>query len=68
MAKSWYIVQSYVGYEKKIERILHQKLDEGVLDSNIVSDVKVPVEEVVEIKDGKKKSRKNLCTIFRTFR
>ena len=60
MSKSWYIVQSYVGYEKKIERILHQKLDEGVLDSNIVSDIKVPVEEVVEIKDGKKKSRKNL--------
>ena len=34
-------------------------LEAGELDSNIVSDVKVPVEEVVEIKDGKKRSRKN---------
>lgn len=60
MAKSWYVVQTYSGYEKKIEKILRLKLDAGDLDSNIVSDIKVPQEEVVEIKDGKKKTRKNL--------
>ena len=59
MAKSWYIVHTYTGYENKIERTIRQMLEAGELDSNVVSDVKVPVEEVVEIKDGKKRSRKN---------
>ncbi|MBQ0052786.1 MAG: transcription termination/antitermination factor NusG [Treponema sp.] len=60
MSKSWYIVQTYTGYEKKIEKTLRQKLEDGSLDSAVVSDIKVPQEEVVEIKDGKKKARKNL--------
>lgn len=59
MSKSWYIVHTYTGYENKIERTLLQKLEEGELDSSVVTSVKVPVEEVIEIKDGKKKSRKN---------
>jgi len=59
MSKSWYIVHTYTGYENKIERTIRQMLEVGELDSNIVSDVKVPVEEVVEVKDGKKRSRKN---------
>jgi len=59
MAKGWYIVHTYTGYENKIERTIRMKLDEGELDSAVISDVKVPVEEVVEIKDGKKHSRKN---------
>lgn len=61
MSKSWYVVQTYSGYEKKMERVLRQKLDEGILDSNIVSDIKVPQEEVVDVdKNGKKRTRKNL--------
>ena len=59
MAKGWYIVHTYTGYENKIERTLRMKMDEGEIDTAIDSDVKVPVEEVVEIKDGKKHSRKN---------
>lgn len=59
MSRSWYILQSYVGYEGKIERTIKSLLEKGELDSNVLLDVKVPVEEVVEIKDGKKKSRTN---------
>jgi transcriptional antiterminator NusG len=60
MSKSWYIVQTYAGYENKIERTIRTKLEECELDSAVVTDVKVPVEEVVEItKDGKKRTRKN---------
>lgn len=59
MAKNWYILHTYTGYEGKIERTIRTMLEAGDLDSNIVCDVKVPVEEVVEIKDGKKRSRKN---------
>ena len=59
MAKNWYIVHTYTGYESKIERTVRQMLETGDLDANVVCDVKVPVEEVIEIKDGMKKSRKN---------
>lgn len=59
MSKGWYIVHTYTGYENKIERTIRMMLDAGELDSNVVLDVKVPVEEVVEIKDGKKKAKKN---------
>ena len=59
MAKGWYIVHTYTGYENKIERTIRTKLEEGELDSAVITEVKVPVEEVIEIKDGKRKSRKN---------
>lgn len=59
MSKGWYIVHTYTGYENKIERTLRTKIEEGELDSSVVTEIKVPVEEVIEIKDGKRKSRKN---------
>src|SRR5574344_1830187 len=57
MAKSWYILHTYTGYEGKIERTVKALLEKNELDPAVVTDIKVPVEEVVEIKDGKKKSR-----------
>ena len=59
MSKNWYIVHTYTGYENKVERTIHTMLDMKELDAAVVTDVKVPVEEVVEVKDGKKRSRKN---------
>ncbi len=59
MSKNWYIVHTYTGYENKIERTIRTMLEANELDSEIVTDIKVPVEELVEIKDGKKRSRKN---------
>lgn len=56
MAKGWYILHTYTGYEGKVERTIRSYLDNGDLSSEVVLDVKVPVEEVVEIKDGKKKT------------
>ncbi len=60
MSKNWYIVHTYTGYEKKIDRTIRQMLDSGDFNPEIICDVKVPEEEVVEIKDNKKKVRKNL--------
>ena len=59
MAKSWYILMSFTGYEGKIERTIRALLEKGELNPEIVTDVRVPVEEIVEIKDGKKKTRKD---------
>ena len=58
MAKGWYIVHTYSGYEQKIQRTI-MKLRKMDMDfALVVSDVKVPMETVTEIKDGKKKDVK----------
>ena len=59
MAKSWYIVHTYTGYEQKIERTIRKLLEDGDLDSAVVTSVKVPMEEVVEVRNGKKHTRNN---------
>ncbi len=59
MSKNWYILHTYTGYEGKIERTIRSLLEKNEINPEVVLDVKVPVEEVVEIKDGKKRSRKN---------
>lgn len=56
MAKSWYILSVYTGYESKIERTIRMMLDLKELSEEVVLDIKVPVEDVVEIKNGKKRT------------
>lgn len=59
MARNWYILQTYTGYEAKIERTIKNLVEKQDLDSNIVLDTCVPTEEVTEVKkDGKQKVRK----------
>lgn len=61
MAKGWYVLHTYSGYENKIERFLRKMMEEPDF-GEVLTDVKVPSEDVVEVKDGKKKvtSRKFL--------
>ncbi len=62
MAKQWYVLHTYSGYENKIEKTIRMLMDEGKLGEAIV-DIKVPAEQVEERnKDGKKRvvSRKFL--------
>ena len=56
MAKAWYVLHVYSGYENKIERTIRMMIDNGDLSRDIVTDIKVPSEEVVDVKDGKKRS------------
>lgn len=55
MSKGWYVVHAYSGQEKKIEKTLRRMMEAGEFDESI-TDVKVPSEEIVEVKDGKKKT------------
>ncbi|MCL2800590.1 MAG: transcription termination/antitermination protein NusG [Treponema sp.] len=57
MATGWYVLHTYSGYENKIEKTIRMMTDSGELDKNVVCDVKVPCEEVVEVKDGKKRTQ-----------
>jgi len=57
MATGWYVLHTYSGYENKIEKTIRMMTGSGELDKDIVRDVKVPSEEVVEIRDGKKRTQ-----------
>ena len=54
MAKGWYVVHTYSGYENKVEKYIRLLMQEPEL-SEVILDIKVPAEDVVEVKDGKKK-------------
>ena len=56
MAKGWYILSVYTGYENKVERTIRMMIDLTELSADIVLDIKVPVEDVVEVKNGKKRT------------
>ncbi|MDR1030000.1 MAG: transcription termination/antitermination protein NusG [Treponema sp.] len=56
MATGWYVLHTYAGYEKKIEKTIRIMIESGEIDKEQVRDVKVPSEEVVEVKDGKKRT------------
>lgn len=50
----WYVVHTYSGYENKVKTDLEKTIENRHLESLIV-DIQVPVEQVVEEKDGKQK-------------
>ena len=54
MAKAWYVLHTYSGYENKIEKAIRKLIQSENL-GEIIYDIKVPSENVVEMKDGKKK-------------
>lgn len=56
MAAGWYVLHTYSGYENKIEKTIRMLIDLGELEKDVVRDVKVPSEEVVEVRDGKKRT------------
>jgi len=57
--KKWYTVQVFTGQEQKIKGYLDAEIDRlGIREQ--ISDVLIPSEEVIEMKDGKKKSKKRV--------
>lgn len=54
MTKRWYVVQAYSGYEKHVMRSLNERVQIMEQEDNF-GDILVPTEEVVEIRDGKKR-------------
>lgn len=50
----WYIIQSYSGYENKVKTNLDMRIQTLEVEDSIY-DVVVPVEQAIELKDGKRK-------------
>ena len=55
LEKRWYVVHTYSGYENKVKTNLEKRVISMEMEDKIFR-VLVPVEEDVEIKNGKKKS------------
>lgn len=51
----WYVVHTYSGYENKVKANL-EKIVENRNMQEFILDIVVPMEEQIEIKDGKKKA------------
>ena len=54
MAKGWYVVHTYSGYENKVQKHINKLIEDNSL-SEYVFNVKVPAEDVVEVRDGKRR-------------
>jgi transcriptional antiterminator NusG len=50
----WYVVHTYSGYENKVKANLEKAIENRNLEA-LIQDIQVPLEEVVEEKDGKRK-------------
>jgi len=54
MAKRWYVVHAYSGFEKQVQRSLKERIARSGLEE-LFGEVLVPTEEVVEMKKGVKR-------------
>lgn len=61
MQPKWYVVHTYSGYENKVKTDLKKTVKNRELEDYIF-DIVVPMEEQIEIKDGKRKT--NLKKVF----
>lgn len=57
MAKRWFVVHTYSGYENKVKTDLEHRIETFGVEDKIV-DIQIPTEEVTEIKDGGKRETK----------
>lgn len=56
MSKEWYILHIFSGYEKKIERAIWSLVENNEIPAGVISEIKIPEEELTEVKDGKRRT------------
>lgn len=54
MAKNWYVVHTYSGFEEKVRHSIEEKIEKRHLEERI-SRILVPSESVLELRAGKKR-------------
>jgi len=54
MAKQWYIIHTYSGFEDRVSKTLAQRV-EALGMAELFGEIRVPTETVVEIKNGKRR-------------
>ena len=53
MSKRWYVVHAYSGFEKSVQKALRERIERESMQDRF-GQILVPVEEVVDIKNGKR--------------
>lgn len=57
MSKQWYVIHTYAGFEKRVQdSVVDRATQMGIADQ--LGQVLVPTEDVIEIKDGKRRTSK----------
>ncbi len=57
---NWYVVHTYSGYENKVKADIEKTIENRHLEDTII-EVRIPMEDVVEVKNGKREvSKKKL--------
>ena len=51
MARKWYVLHTYSGYENKVKKNLESRIETMGLENNVFA-IEIPTETVTEIKDG----------------
>lgn len=54
MQPCWYVVHTYSGYENKVKDTLEKSVENSDKMRDLIFDVRIPVEDVVEIRNGKR--------------
>ena len=54
MSKRWYVVHAYSGYEKRVLSGLNERIELHDMQDQF-GEILVPTEEVIEMRDGKKR-------------
>lgn len=54
MAKNWYVVHAYSGFERQVKRSLEERIAHSDLKDKF-GQILVPTEEVVEMKEGRRR-------------
>ena len=57
MAKKWYVVHTYSGFENKVKKSLEERVRQDSLEEQ-VGEILIPMEQVVEMVKGEKKTSK----------
>lgn len=52
--KAWYVIHTYSGYEQKVKKSLEEMFEHAGI-KELVGEIIIPTEEVVEIRQGKRK-------------
>ena len=57
---NWYVVHTYSGYENKVKANIEKTIENRHLEDQIL-EVRVPMEDVVEVKNGAQKQYQKNC-------
>ena len=58
---NWYVVHTYSGYENKVKANIEKTIENRKLQDEIL-EVRVPLQEATEIRNGVKKQVSRICS------